>query len=434
MDTSALLKVVALVAALYALYNCLSLHNARRKFKAQHGCEECPKYRLSDPILGSDELRRTIRAIKTKRLLEDGAQRLNDIGNTYLTSSFLSTTFRTAEPENIKALLSTKFSDFQYGDRTHTHHQLLGEGIFAVSGKKWVQSRTILRPNFAREQVADIAVFEKHMQKFFGLIPPNGETVNLQDLFFKLTMDSATEFLFGESCNSLGMTGMNEVSDSLDSKFSGSFYTAQAYITKRVIVGPLARFWGVKNDEEEACRICHAYVDRFVEVAVQSREKPNDEEQARKKYIFLYQLAKATKDKKRLRDELLNILLAGRDTTAGLLSNLFFLLARRPDIWAKIRAEVETLDGRLPTYKDLQDLRYTRWCLNESLRTHPVVPLNRRIAMRDTLLPVGGGINGRSPVFVPKGSSIAFNVYALHREKTCGVQMQMSSDQSVGNL
>ena len=37
--------------------------------------------------------------------------------------------------------------------------------------------------------------------------------------------------------------------------------------------------------------------------------------------------------------------------------------------------------------------------------------------MRDTFLPVGGGANGRSPVFVPKGSNVAYNVYALHRRK-----------------
>ena len=68
---------------------------------------------------------------------------------------------------------------------------------------------------------------------------------------------------------------------------------------------------------------------------------------------------------KRIREELINILLAGRDTTASLLSNMFFELARRPEIFAKLREEVATLEGRTPTYQELKNLKYVKWCLNE---------------------------------------------------------------------
>ena len=48
-----------------------------------------------------------------------------------------------------------------------------------------------------------------------------------------------------------------------------------------------------------------------------------DELDEQKGYVFLYELAKQTRDPKVLRDQLLNILVAGRDTTAGLLSFVF---------------------------------------------------------------------------------------------------------------
>jgi cytochrome P450 len=84
------------------------------------------------------------------------------------------------------------------------------------------------------------------------------------------------------------------------------------------------------------------------------------------KYVFLYELAKETKDKRRLRDELLNVLLAGRDTTASLLSNMWFMLAKHPEIFAKLRQEVEeTLQGATPTYEQLRNLKYLKWCMNE---------------------------------------------------------------------
>lgn len=50
-----------------------------------------------------------------------------------------------------------------------------------------------------------------------------------------------------------------------------------------------------------------------------------------------------------------------------------------------------------------------------ALRLHPVIPRNGREALKDTILPVGGGEDGMSPVFVPKGTQVTFNLYAMHR-------------------
>lgn len=50
-----------------------------------------------------------------------------------------------------------------------------------------------------------------------------------------------------------------------------------------------------------------------------------------------------------------------------------------------------------------------------ALRLHPVVPRNERKALRDTVLPLGGGKDGMSPVFVPKGTLVGYNIYAMHR-------------------
>jgi len=44
-----------------------------------------------------------------------------------------------------------------------------------------------------------------------------------------------------------------------------------------------------------------------------------------------------------------------------------------------------------------------------------VVPLNTRIANKATTLPRGGGPDGRSPVYVAKGTFVTYNVYTMHR-------------------
>ena len=76
---------------------------------------------------------------------------------------------------------------------------LLGEGIFTTDGAAWQHSRDMLRPNFVRTQIGDIDMFEKHVQNVIRAIPRDGSVINLHDLFFNMSLDIATEFLFGES-------------------------------------------------------------------------------------------------------------------------------------------------------------------------------------------------------------------------------------------
>ncbi|CAF3585135.1 unnamed protein product, partial [Fusarium graminearum] len=146
------------------------------------------------------------------------------------------------------------------------------------------------------------------------------------------------------------------------------------------------------------------------------------------------QLASSSLSKEKIRVELLSVLVAARDTTSNLLGNLFFILARRPDIWIKIRDEVSRLDTNVPTstYEQLRHLTYAKYCINEcqscfsikvladvplALRLHPPVPSNGRMSYRDTILPHGGSPNGEQPIHAPKVSMVNYTVYAMHRRK-----------------
>ena len=146
---------------------------------------------------------------------------------------------------------------------------LLGDGIFNSDGARWANSRHLLRPNFAREQVADLGMLDKHFKLMMKFIPKDGSTVDLQELFFCMTMDTATEFLFNHSTNSLKM--MDQATDNEDTIFAKAFNFAQADIIVRLRYGPFDRFR--KNKEgKEAIRICHEYVDKWVDDAVSWRE------------------------------------------------------------------------------------------------------------------------------------------------------------------
>jgi len=125
------------------------------------------------------------------------------------------------------------------------------------------------------------------------------------------------------------------------------------------------------------------------------RHNAPDAEKADGRYVFLHELLKQTSNKVQIRSELLNILLAGRDTTASLLSNVWWEISKRPDIWAKLRAEVDALAGRKPTFEQLKEMKYLRAVLNESLRrvpppsfSPPPLPPSPSISPSPLLLPL----------------------------------------------
>ncbi|KFZ20445.1 hypothetical protein V501_00147 [Pseudogymnoascus sp. VKM F-4519 (FW-2642)] len=329
----------------------------------------------------------------------------------------------TCEPENIKALLATQFADFGLGTRYQYLFPLLGDGIFTLDGKGWSHSRALLRPQFSREQVADIQQLDVHMGHFMSHIPSDGSAFDIQELFFRLTLDSSTDFLFGESVNSLVSTINTQSGVPVKGRqgFESAFNLSQDYLAARSRAQGL--YWLINSKEfREANRICHQLVDYYVKKALESTaDKDIKSPQDRERYVFLKELAKDTRDPKLLRDQLLNILLAGRDTTASLLSSVFYELAGNPKVWARLRNEIVERFGTAKepkaeiSFTALKDIPYLRYVLDEALRMYPPVPLNVRTALKDTTLPVGGGANGLSPIFITKGTSVIYSVWAMHR-------------------
>lgn len=181
-------------------------------------------------------------------------------------------------------------------------------------------------------------------------------------------MDSATEFLFGDSVNSLTSSEGSE-----QDQFGRLFDLAQSRLGNRSRLGRLVALFR-DTEFDDACKFVHQFVDKIIFNALE-KAHPHDPEKSIEsksdRYVFLEEMLKSTRDPKQLRDELLNILLAGRDTTASLLSNTFHVLARRPDIWEKLKAEVDELQGVKPDYETLRNMKYLKNLLNECKITSP---------------------------------------------------------------
>ncbi len=111
----------------------------------------------------------------------------------------------TREPEHVKTVLTTKFAEYGKGPNFHrVWSPFLGDSIFTTDGQLWSDSRALIRPMFIKDRVRDLEIFEKWTNKVIDQIPTSGQAVDMMDLFYRMTLDVTTDFLLGDSVNSLG--------------------------------------------------------------------------------------------------------------------------------------------------------------------------------------------------------------------------------------
>lgn len=152
------------------------------------------------------------------------------------------------------------------------------------------------------------------------------------------------------------------------------------------------------------------YIDRALGI---TRQELENIAQSSKEFTFLHALASTSSDPKDIRDEVVSILFAGRDTTAATLSWLFFELAKSPTAVRKIRSEIQSVMGdRMPSFDELKRMKYLHNAVNEILRLYPPVPINVRYAARDTTIQLSDSIQ---PLLIRKGDGIAYSTLLLHR-------------------
>lgn len=134
----------------------------------------------------------------------------------------------TSEPEHIKTVLTTKFSQYGKGEFVHqSARPFLGDSIFTTDGQLWHQSRTLIRPMFTTDRLRDIEIFRNWSDVMLSKMPRSGQTVDICDLFYRMTLDVSTDFLLGQAVGAL---------DNPNNKFSQAFTDVQRMQVIRVIL------------------------------------------------------------------------------------------------------------------------------------------------------------------------------------------------------
>lgn len=303
--------------------------------------------------LGMDNLWHALQASKESRLMEHFLSNFRRVGNTFQQVLGGRSTIVTIDPANIATILSAG-GKWSIGLRRDILLPFIGDGIFTQDGQEWKHSRDMLRPELVHRKYQDLDVFHGPVDDLIDVLgQKTGQIVDLQALFLRATLDVTTKLLFGESVGSL-RNGDNE--------FASAFNEAQRISATRMRFQTL--YWLVGGRKyREACATVNKFADRIID---QNMRNLSDSTET-KDGGLAGNLVQVCRDREAARGQIVSILLAGRDTTALLLSWLMFHLVRHPESMSKIRQEIrdQGFDVKEINRSNLLQLQYLQNTIKE---------------------------------------------------------------------
>lgn len=284
-----------------------------------------------------------------------------------------------------KALMTTanRAPEFEKSDlQTHGLARLLGqENLFLVDGAQWETTRSALAPFFhpsnlrTDEKARSVTrILDRHLDRLQEQLGPGGRAeVNLLPLLRKATLEVALREILGA-----------ELEPGELEKLHQAFEVANRQVGQSWILPPSL------TSEDDSGRVeyekARSTLREWAGQLIDRREGPSPRGDA------LDLLLKARDpdtgkpfDGERLRNEVMNLMLAGHETTANLLSWTLTDLARDPGRQSRLAGQIQAEVGQqVPTVDQLDKIDSLSEVWREQAREHPPNFIISRQAIRDT--------------------------------------------------
>src|SRR5580692_9710495 len=276
-------------------------------------------------------------------------------------------------PDDVKRVLVANHRNYTKGTGLDRVKILLGNGLMTSEGELWRHQRYMMQPFFHRRVVTGFnqlidAANSRFIDKWAAQAA-RGELVNLTDDMSELTLEIVLGSIFGKDLITLTQQpGGNPFAvvtkeTARDLKFAYQFRS----------LGKLVAALMAKRRAEPA-----EHFD-YLSMLMNARDKESGDPMTERALI----------------DEVMTLVVAGHETTASGLNWAWYLLARHPEVDARMHAEIEaTPELKAPGLGAMEALQYTQNVINEALRLYP--PgwlLSRRSVAADVLsgfeLPAG---------------------------------------------
>lgn len=289
---------------------------ARREAMLDLGCQQPPSVPQRDPFFGLDLALHSFKSMKENRGNMSMKEQFEVYGHTFQSKPYGKTIIFTIEPRNLQAVLGTDFTSWGVQPmRLFGFEPFVGKGIMCSDGAFWEHSRALIKPTFARTQIADLHLnyYAVHVQKLIDFIPRDGFTVDLQPLFGRLALDFSTEFLFDGTVESLKS---DTVSTHVRSFLEALNYGQQG-VGRRLHLSK----WNFLIYDKKfrlSCKVAREFVDGYINKALVSNEDSKEKKSSwSERYVLTHELLKKTKNREDVRNQLLNVFLPAHDATDG---------------------------------------------------------------------------------------------------------------------
>lgn len=231
------------------------------------------------------------------------------------------------------------------------------------------------------------------------------EKINVTDDFTRLTLDSIALCAMGKRFNSFYSEKMHPFVDAM----VGFLLESGRRVSRTRIESLFNR--SVERQYQQDIATMKAVAE---DVIAHRRANPVEKKDLLNAMLF----GKDPKTGERLSDQtimnnMITFLIAGHETTSGLLSFACYFLIKHPDALGKAQQEVDTVVGKGPvTYQHMSKLPYIEAVLRETLRLEPTAPA---FALRP-LENVPGPVVIGGQYFLPQDASIAALLPSIGRD------------------
>ena len=275
--------------------------------------------------------------------------------------------------------------------------RVMGNGLLTSEGAFHDRQRRLIVPMFHRERLATYATAITETARTQSMPWTDGETRDLAAELSHLTLTVVARCLFGADLRG----GVNAVSDAM-SALMGMVESTRTPINLLPFSPAMRRYHRAKET-----------LDAAVAGIIAERRAQGDEDRGDLLSMLLLTRDEGTggpgMSDQQVHDEVMTLLLAGHETTAGALAWSFHLLGQHPEIEARLQAEADAVlpEGEAPTLATLGRLVYTRQVFTEAMRLFPPA----WVLARRTTQPVE--IAGWK---LPTDTMCLLSPYATHRD------------------
>lgn len=305
------------------------------------------------------------------------------------------------DPAHVRHVLQDRHASYKKSAGARKVRDLLGEGLLSAEGETWRRHRRLAQPCFTKERLAGfvdlMAESTQEMLDRWSNLPEPDAAVDIHEEMMKLTLTIVARSLFS--------TDVVQDFERLHRAFRIAFdHTVKRL--HRLIDLPQGIPTPSNLRFKEAVSTLDEVVYRIIKERRAQGAKQADDLLGR--LMGAVDESGASLTDKELRDEVLTLLLGGYDTAANAMTWAWCLLSKTPRAADRLHEEARTqLDGKPPTFENLDRLAYARMVFEEAMRLYPPVWVLAREAAEDDEI---GGFS------IPAGSMVLMSPYVLHHD------------------